>query len=451
MGKENHSSCKSHAVSWIRGNCIGKGSFGTVSTAMDKQTGAVFAVKSSPLFGAPNHQARQSLENEIRILSSLSSPHIVKYLGDDVSYDSTTTTTPCRNLHMEYLPGGSVAELASSRADVDEKIVRSHTWCVASALNYLHSRGIVHCDVKGENILVGPHTGSAKLADFGSAVELGSTGATLPRGSPLWMAPEVIRGEYQGPESDVWSLGCTVIEMVTGKPAWEDRGVDTLSRIGFSQELPELPTQLSELGRDFVEKCLRRDRSERWSCDQLLQHPFISSSSPDMITESSPRCVLDWLTSDFEEEDDDDVPSLDCENYEVSAKDRIGRLATSTRADWETEGWVEVRSSTGETEEELGTSSAYSETTRIEHETVGTSTVYSAPVGIREGVKEKGRTELEFLNSGGSDYCLPLCVIDDGSTCRPRRQKQDRVTNIFSEGGHFGNKACGSACNMLVK
>lgn len=369
MEKETHSSSR-RMVSWIRGECVGKGSFGRVCTAIDKRTGAVFAVKSSPLYGASNQA--QCLENEIRILGALSSPHIVKYLGEDVSYDSAAEY---RNLHMEYLPGGTVSEMAASPgADVDEKILRSYTWCVVSALNYLHSKGIVHCDVKGKNILVGPHTGSAKLADFGSAMELGATSggkSVLPRGSPLWMAPEVIRGEYQGPESDVWSLGCTVIEMVTGKSVWEDQGVDTLSRIGFSEELPEFPTQLSELGRDFADKCLRRDRTERWSCDQLLHHPFISSASPDMITEPSPRCVLDWFSSDSEEEDDD-ASSLECENYEFSSKARIGKLATSSGANWETEGWVMVRGRVGETDEqESGSNSSHMETTRIEHESVG--------------------------------------------------------------------------------
>ncbi|KAJ6692232.1 CCR4-NOT TRANSCRIPTIONAL COMPLEX SUBUNIT CAF120-RELATED [Salix purpurea] len=241
-------------VSWVRGKCVGKGSFGSVNLAFNKQTGAVFAVKT-----ASEANQVQALDNEIKILSSLSSPYIVKFLGDDVSFESSRA---CRNLHMEYLPGGTVADLASSTrrfADVNEETVRSFTFCIVSALKYIHSRGIVHCDVKGRNILLGHNFNSIKLADFGSAIGSTSGEPVLPRGSPLWMAPEVIKREYQGPESDVWSLGCTVIEMVTGKPAWEDHGADSLSRIGFSNELPELPRQLSVVGQDFLKKCLKRE------------------------------------------------------------------------------------------------------------------------------------------------------------------------------------------------
>ncbi|KAK9940813.1 hypothetical protein M0R45_017454 [Rubus argutus] len=323
----------SHTVSWMRGKCIGRGSFGTVSIGVSKSDGRVFAVKSVDLAACLPGQA-EALENEIRTLRSLSSPYVVKYLGDDFTASS-------RNLHIEYLPGGTV-----DCTDVSEATVRSRTWCVVSALHYIHSRGIVHCDVKGKNVLVGSAFDQAKLADFGSSMVLskdGCTGRISPRGSPLWMAPEVISGAYQGPESDVWSLGCTVIEMVTGKPAWEDEGAEiTLSRIGLSGGLPEFPTRLSETGRDFLDKCLRRDPKERWSCDQLLQHPFLASVAPNAVADSSPRCVLDWVNSEFE--DDDYENEEDNSSHEVSAEERIGKLATGAGADWESsDGWTVVR------------------------------------------------------------------------------------------------------------
>ncbi|XP_044505055.1 mitogen-activated protein kinase kinase kinase 18-like [Mangifera indica] len=326
-------------VSWVGGKCVGRGSFGTVNIAVDSLNGTVFAVKSVDRNACQPTQI-ECLENEIRILRSLSSPYVVKYLGDDVSYEAPTTSY--RNLHLEYLPGGTVATAADVATYVDEMILRSHAYCVVSALRYLHSRNIVHCDVKGENILIGPSSSSCKLADFGSSKEIDVSGVPiLPRGSPLWMAPEVVRGEYQGPESDVWSLGCTIIEMVTGRPAWEDFGVDTLTRIGFSKELPLFPVQLSEMDRDFVEKCLRREPCERWSCDQLLQHPFLHSVyNTATVTESSPRCVLDRVNSEFQEEDEDD---FGCEKFESCARERISKLASSSRGNWESDGWVAVR------------------------------------------------------------------------------------------------------------
>lgn len=326
--------------SWIRGSCIGRGCFGSVSKALSKIDGGVFAVKSIDLATCLPSQA-ESLENEIVILRSMKShPYIVRFLGDDVSKEGTTSF---RNLHLEYSSEGDVA----NGGIVNETLLRRYVWCLVSALSHVHANGIVHCDVKSKNVLVFNGSSSVKLADFGSAVEFEkSTIQVTPRGSPLWMAPEVIRREYQGPESDVWSLGCTVIEMLTGKPGWEDHGFDSLSRIGFSNELPFIPAGLSELGRDFLEKCLKRDRSQRWSCDQLLQHPFLFQDHHDsFLTESSPRCVLDWVNSEFDEEEESNEwrpESL------VSAMARISKLAMTGGANWESNGWTEVRDTSEE-------------------------------------------------------------------------------------------------------
>uniref|UniRef100_A0A0D3C2Z4 Protein kinase domain-containing protein n=1 Tax=Brassica oleracea var. oleracea TaxID=109376 RepID=A0A0D3C2Z4_BRAOL len=330
----------SSTFSWIRGSYIGRGCFGTVSKAVSKIDGRVFAVKSVDLAACLPSQS-ESLDNEIAILRSLKPhPHIVTFLGDDVSKEGTTTF---RNLHLEYLHEGDVA---NGGTIVNETLLRRYVWCLVSALRHVHSNGIVHCDVKAKNVLVADGGSSVKLADFGSAVELEKpTVAIAPRGSPLWMAPEVVRRDYQGPESDVWSLGCTVIEMLTGKPAWEDNGFESLSRIGFSSELPFIPAGVSELGRDFLEKCLRRDRSQRWSCDQLLYHPFLRQDQHSFLTtESSPRCVLDWVSSEFEEEEEESDLSRDT----VSAVARISKLATREGAIWESDGWIEVRSDASE-------------------------------------------------------------------------------------------------------
>ncbi|KAK9124544.1 hypothetical protein Sjap_014146 [Stephania japonica] len=338
---------EAHDHLWVRGDFIGRGSFGEVSLASSISDGSVFAAKSIDLASAHPSQI-SALENEIEILKSISSPFIVKYLGSDSTLE-TNKGGVHRNLLMEYLPGGCVSDFAPN---LDEHVIRSYTWCLVSALQYLHSKGIVHCDVKGKNVFVSSTPGVAKLGDFGSAKKLGAINGDCSkqmRGSPLWMAPEVVRQERQGPESDVWALGCTVIEMVSGKPGWRDCGVGAVYQIGFSEELPEFPDGLSELGRDFLNKCLKRDPSERWNSDQLLRHPFVSGDCK-IVVESSPRSVLSWPNSEFSdevEEDDEqetETQLMDLDSLVISAERRVGELVSERRVVWESDGWEVVRS-----------------------------------------------------------------------------------------------------------
>jgi hypothetical protein len=182
----------------------------------------------------------------------------------------------------------------------------------------LHAQDIVHCDIKCRNVLVGS-IGDVKLADFGGARRLDGSSAIMlesdvlkVKGTPLWMAPEVARQVEQGPASDIWSLGCTVVEMATGKAPWSEfiAGISNpfvaLYHIGCSEEVPDLPSCLSEQGQDFLRKCFQRDPTARWTAAQLLQHPFImenfsamqsSKPSEDLFNQASPTSAFDFPSS----------------------------------------------------------------------------------------------------------------------------------------------------------
>ncbi|XP_068667746.1 mitogen-activated protein kinase kinase kinase 17-like [Aristolochia californica] len=334
---------------WTRGACIGSGSFGTVNVAVNRSNRRVFAVKSVNV-GLSVASAVEALENEIEIVRSLDSPYVVRYLGDDRTEEAPGVVY--RNLHLEYMSRGTLADVAA-RGELEERVIRSYTRSVLCALEYLHARGVVHCDVKGRNVLVG-HSG-AKLADFGSArrASAGGVGDGWLLGTPLWMAPEIVRGETPEPAADVWSLGCTLIEMATGKAPWSEWGdcaalnaTEAMCRIGFLEQSPKLPSQLSATGLDFLEKCLKRVAGERWTCEQLLQHPFVKSADP---IEQSPRSVLDGIEPEFlNDEDGDSDPGYSASNSShhnslITARDRIVQLACKGKFDWESEGWEVVR------------------------------------------------------------------------------------------------------------
>lgn len=320
-------------MEWTRGKCIGKGAFGTVHSAVDRATGRAFAVKSvdAKQGGA---MAMACLESEIRILRRLRSPYVVAYLGDDA-------TAASRNLHMELVPGGTAADAA--KGGLGERAARRVLRRVASALQYLHDvAGVVHGDVKGRNVLLGSGIDSTKLADFGAARLVSEPAPRGPRGTPAWMAPEVARGGAPTPASDVWSLGCTAVELLTGKRPWSETGGwlevgAMLLLIGFGGKRPEFPAAacVSDSCRDFLDKCLRRDAGERWSCEQLLRHPFLSADDacePSPSPFPSPRAVLDWAASDSDSDASSSSESDADVEHEVMARAK-GRVAELASAD----------------------------------------------------------------------------------------------------------------------
>ena len=128
--------------------------------------------------------------------------------------------------------------------------------------------------------------GEVKIADFGLAKKVGQKLDRIEvRGTPLFMAPESVNeNEYDSP-CDIWALGCAVLEMITGKPAWNCKAdaniAALLIKIGVSDELPEIPQDLSKEGKDFLSKCFVKDPTRRWTADMLLDHPYRTTKNQE--------------------------------------------------------------------------------------------------------------------------------------------------------------------------
>ncbi|KAG6572287.1 Mitogen-activated protein kinase kinase kinase 17, partial [Cucurbita argyrosperma subsp. sororia] len=327
-------------MAWTRLAAVGHGSFATVYLAASSSSGDLFAVKSAELLNS------DFLETEQRILSSLSHPSIVGYKGFDVT---TENGKLMYNLFMEYAAGGSLAdEIVRRGGRIKEVTAAFYTRQIVRGLEYLHKRGLVHCDVKARNILIGAD--GLKIADFGCSKWVRESPAAVC-GTPMFMAPEVARGETQGISSDIWALGCTLIEMVSGAPPWPTAGdpVSTLYRIAYSGDSPEIPSFLSEKAKDFLGKCLRRNPTERWSANRLLKHPFLGELSFgfEIIKElhsdfESPTSILDQGPWNSLEEGSQTL--LKTETWE---DDRIKRLSMfSGEIKWEMrdDNWITIRS-----------------------------------------------------------------------------------------------------------
>ncbi|CAL1404933.1 unnamed protein product [Linum trigynum] len=271
---------------WKKGKLLGRGTFGHVYVGFNSESGEMCAMKEVTLFSddAKSRESAKQLMQEIALLSRLRHPNIVQYYGSEQVDDKLY-------IYLEYVSGGSIYKILQDYGQLGELAIRSYTQQILSGLAFLHSKSTVHRDIKGANILVDPN-GRVKLADFGMAKHI--TGQSCPlsfKGSPYWMAPEVIKNSSGcNLAVDIWSLGCTVLEMATSKPPWSQfEGVAAMFKIGNSKDLPAIPDTLSDDGKDFVRQCLQRNPSHRPTAAQLLDHPFVRSATPSERSLASPE------------------------------------------------------------------------------------------------------------------------------------------------------------------
>jgi serine/threonine protein kinase len=247
------------------------------------------------------------------------------------------------HLFLELAPGGSLAdEVARNGGRLEEPAIRAYAADVLRGLAYVHGKSLVHGDVKSRNIVIGAD-GRAKLADFGCARMAGS-GRSIG-GTPAFMAPEVSREEEQGPAADVWALGCTVVEMATGRAPWTnvDSVLAAVHLIGYTDAVPEAPAWLSPEAKDFLAACFARDARHRGTAAELLEHPFLALSQAGEAKARwvSPKSTLD--AAFWESESDEEVDQE--EEVSGNAAERIKSLSCSVSAlpDWDSdEGWIDV-------------------------------------------------------------------------------------------------------------
>ncbi|XP_050132515.1 mitogen-activated protein kinase kinase kinase NPK1-like isoform X2 [Malus sylvestris] len=344
-------------IRWRKGELIGSGAFGRVYMGMNLDSGELLAVKQVLI--AANSASKEKtqahireLEEEVKLLKNLSHPNIVRYLGTAREEDSL-------NILLEFVPGGSISSLLGKFGSFPESVIRMYTKQLLLGLEYLHKNEIMHRDIKGANILV-DNKGCIKLADFGASkkvVELATiNGAKSMKGTPYWMAPEVILQTghsflvcafslglvllrntllevfyfscayinqirftdvdilytvclHKKCSADIWSVGCTVIEMATGKPPWSQQyqEVAVLFHIGTTKSHPPIPEHLSAEAKDFLLKCLEKEPCRRSSASELVQHPFVIGDYQE------PRPVL--RASFMEAGNEMAAPGTDLKNF----------------------------------------------------------------------------------------------------------------------------------------
>lgn len=257
------------------GDSLGKGAFGQVYRALNWATGETVAVKEIQLANIPKGELGEIM-SEIDLLKNLNHANIVKYKG-------FVKTREFLYIILEFCENGSLHNICKKFGKFPENLVAVYISQVLEGLVYLHDQGVIHRDIKGANILTNKD-GCVKLADFGVASN--AAGATANNdvvvGSPYWMAPEVIEQSGATTASDIWSVGCLVIELLEGKPPYHFLDpMPALFRI-VQDDCPPIPEGVSPIVKDFLYHCFQKDVNLRISAKKLLRHPWMVSARKQM-------------------------------------------------------------------------------------------------------------------------------------------------------------------------
>ncbi len=260
---------------------LGQGSFGTVKLAKNTETNEVVALKvinKSKLRKRRLGITDEELMREVDVMRRLRNEHVVamREAINDESHDLLIFVE-------EYMAMGPVMEEAEACDPLDEALSRVYFRSVLRGLEYLHFQRVVHRDIKPANILVSD-SGEAKLADFGVAAVLpeGATSLRDVQGTPAFMAPELFGDieEYDGFAVDIWALGATLFNLVTGRPPFLASSQMELAE-KLRTEAPEYPRGMNPHLRHLIGSMLERDVSKRASLSTIMRHDWVTIEGTD--------------------------------------------------------------------------------------------------------------------------------------------------------------------------
>ncbi|KAJ7249235.1 kinase-like protein [Mycena haematopus] len=262
---------------WIRGELIKKRTHGGVYLGLNATTGEMMAVKqiSFPQNSAgelPGRPSARTFKRELDNMKALRHPNLIDYLGLE-------ETGGVLSVFMPYIPGCSIREKIRKYGVLDADIVKSFTSQILDGLIYLHAKGLIHGALKSSNVLVEP-TGTCKIEGLCCLeAEIRDSSRAIP-GAIFWTAPEIIRTQYKAYNSkaDIWSLGCIVLQMLTGKRPWFNTEAVAVMFKLYQQTLRPCPPDdlaLDPAAVDLMEKCLALKPEDRLSAVHLKQHPFM--------------------------------------------------------------------------------------------------------------------------------------------------------------------------------
>ena len=256
------------------GRVIGRGAFGKVNIGLNILTGRIVAIKSFNKKNLINESSKNKILYETNLMRGLCHPSVTKILE----------TFECENymlIIMEYISGGNLQNFVKKRRKLCEKTAKILFRQIIQGIRYIHSKGIVHRDIKLENILLDLNN-IIKICDFGVGKLIKPNTILKDQcGTPVYMAPEILRGNgYKGFPVDIWSAGVALYIMLSGTlPFNKDKEHDLEYSI-LNNNIKEIK-DISDEGNHLLKNILEKDPNKRYTCNQILEHPWLNSNLND--------------------------------------------------------------------------------------------------------------------------------------------------------------------------
>ena len=256
------------------GRIIGRGAFGKVNIGLNILTGRIVAIKSFNKKNIVNESSKKKILYETNLMRGLFHPSVTKIL-------ETFESENYMLIIMEYISGGNLQNFVKKRRKLCEKTAKILFRQIIQGIKYIHSRGIVHRDIKLENILLDLNN-IIKICDFGVGKLIKPNTILKDQcGTPVYMAPEIIKGEgYRGFPVDIWSAGVALYIMLSGNLPFNKDKEHNLEYSILHKNIKEIP-DVSDEANNLLKNILEKDPNKRFTENQILEHSWMNTNLND--------------------------------------------------------------------------------------------------------------------------------------------------------------------------